>query len=382
MNLHYASALLILLAILPARELNGENQTDAPDGFYIAALTAPGYSLNIPPSGGQREHGVTMRIREWDTFVPQHVVVANTDPILGGHLIQVTGSVRGQMLNLPGMMVVQDHVAYFGYQKPAASSSTVTFLLNSSEAADAVVAMLRRRYSLPSDSFATNSLSWAAAVQAPGEEDNWHWDQARADALLYYGNHEPDYQKSKSAALEGSEMDYERRVHDPEFLKHPPLNEWPFPNYQAGPGRPLPDFVDFYSINDRYPEYLLCEYDVDKSRYLQADEPGWFKAGLGQIRSSGSRKFPPIKWVAVAIVNRAEHKGASTFEQSYKIAAVFKASDVFDSSRSLSELVAHAEMDRQPFMYDVSQPTPGDQQRWLIVERHSVNNHVASSGIK
>jgi len=371
MKLRSAFALLVFIAIVPVGESKGDNRTEAPDGFYIATLTAPSYSLNIPPSGGQREYGVTMRIREWDAFVPQHVVVATTDPVLGGHLIQVTGSVKGPMLDLPGMMVVQDHAAFFGYQAPAASSSTVTLLLDSHEEADAVVAMLRKRYSLSSDSIVTNSLPWAAATQAPGEEDNWHWDQARSDALLYYAGHEPDYQRSKDAALGYSEMEYQRAVHDPEFARHR-LHR--LPNYMTGPGRPLPDYVNFYTMGNRYPEYLLCEYDVSKSRYRQADEPGWFKAALEQIRSSGSHEFPPIRWIAVAIANRAGGKGESTFEQSYKVAAVFRASDVFDISRNLSQLVAHVELDRQPMMYDVSQPTPGEQQRWLIVERHSATN--------
>jgi hypothetical protein len=56
------------------------------------------------------------------------------------------------------------------------------------------------------------------------------------------------------------------------------------------------------------------------------------------------------------------------------VGAIFKASDVFDSSRDLSQLVVEVNMDRHPFKYDTSQPTPGEQQRWIIVEQHAATN--------
>ena len=71
---------------------------------------------------------------------------------------------------------------------------------------------------------------------------------------------------------------------------------------------------------------------------------------------------------------RQSMTNASTFEKSFKVGAIFKASEVFDSSHDLSQLVADAEMDRHPFKYDTHQPTPGEQQRWLIVERHAATN--------
>jgi len=204
--------------------------------------------------------------------------------------------------------------------------------------------------------------------------DNWHWDQAKADALLYKANHSKDYQESKDAALAYAEMIYQRKIHNPELITNPPPSEWPFPNYQTGLGRPLPVRVNFYAINDHYPAYLLCQYDVKEKYYNQTNEPGWFKAPLKQIRHSGSKNFPPIKWVSVMIVDRGEFKDASTWEKCCKVGAIFKASDVFDSSCKLSQLIAHAEMDRHPYLYDQQQPTPGEQQRWLIVERHAATN--------
>jgi len=133
--------------------------------------------------------------------------------------------------------------------------------------------------------------------------------------------------------------------------------------------------VNSYGVDDPYPNYLECVYDVDEKNYNQSKEPKWFIESLKQIRHLGPQKFPPIKWIAVVIKNRAEHKGASTFEQSFKVGAIFKASDVFDSSRDLSRLIAGAQMDRHPFKYDPHQPTMDEQQRWIIVEQHVATNN-------
>jgi hypothetical protein len=155
----------------------------------------------------------------------------------------------------------------------------------------------------------------------------------------------------------------------------PPPSFFPFPNYEVGPHRPRPIEMNFYAINDDDPEYLLCQYDVDEMDYSQTQEPKWFEAALDQVRHSGPREFPPIKWVVVMILNRAEGKDVSGFEQCHKVAAIFKAEDVFASSRDLSQLVAGTAMDRHPFKYDPTQPTPGGQQRWMIVERHAATNN-------
>jgi hypothetical protein len=154
----------------------------------------------------------------------------------------------------------------------------------------------------------------------------------------------------------------------------PPPSEFPFPNVEGYAHHPRPDYVNFYAVDDRYPAYLQCEYDVDEKNYNQSKEAKWFKAALKQIRHFGPTKFPPIKWVAVIINNDAEWKDVSTFEQCHKVGAIFKADDVFDSSRDLSQLVTNAVMDRHPFKYDTTQPTPGKQQRWIIVEQHAATN--------
>lgn len=176
------------------------------------------------------------------------------------------------------------------------------------------------------------------------------------------------------AALERAAKSRQDRLNG----KLPSPSEFPFPNIEASPGRPSPDYINFYCINDHYPTYLLCQYDIKEKKYNLTNEPGWFKEALKQIRRSGSHKFPPIEWVAVLIFNREEAKHVKTWDQCYKVGAIFKASDAFDSSQELSELVVHAEMDRHPFMLDQQQPTPGEQLRWAIVERHAVTNRPTS----
>jgi hypothetical protein len=161
----------------------------------------------------------------------------------------------------------------------------------------------------------------------------------------------------------------------------PPPSQFPFPTYDAGPKRPYPVHVNLYSMYDQYPDYLQCQYEVDEKKYNQSDEPKWFKEALKQTRKSGSQKFPSLKWIAVIIVNRAEWTGESTFEQANKVGAIFKASDVFDSSKDLSQMIAAATMDRHPFFLDPqrSKYIPKEQQRWMIVERHATNLPTAGS---
>ena len=157
-------------------------------------------------------------------------------------------------------------------------------------------------------------------------------------------------------------------------------SEFPFPNVYGEPLHPSPCWVNFYSVNDHYPDYLLCEYDVDETNYNQSIESKWFGDALAQIRRYGTKKFPPVKWVAVIIKNRAEHKGGSTFEQSFKVGAIFKAADVFDASHEFPGLIASASMDRHPFLFDQTRPSlfPVEQQRWIIVERHAATNSPAA----
>jgi hypothetical protein len=171
---------------------------------------------------------------------------------------------------------------------------------------------------------------------------------------------------------EGARKDFEDRLRG----VPPPPSEFPFPNVEGYAQHPPPNYVNFYAVDDRYPAYLQCQYDVNEKNYSHSDEPKWFKAALKQIRRAGPTKFPPIKWVAVIIYNRGDYKDEyTTFEQCTKVGAIFKASDVFGSAYDLSQLVTRADMDRHPLVYDTQQPTPGEQQRWVIVERHAATNN-------
>jgi len=159
----------------------------------------------------------------------------------------------------------------------------------------------------------------------------------------------------------------------------PPPSQFPFPNDPGGPLHPSPCYVNFYAIDDRYPNYLQCEYDVNPTNYDQSDELKWLTDAIEQTRRLGPKKFPPIKWIALIIRNRSEHKDANTFAQSFKVGSIFKAADVFDASHNVSALIAQANMDRHPFFFDRSKSDlfPSEQQRWVIVERHAATNSPA-----
>ena len=168
----------------------------------------------------------------------------------------------------------------------------------------------------------------------------------------------------------------------------PPPSQFPFPNYDAGPLRPRPIRANFYQINDHFPHYLVCTYDVDEKKYSPSNESGWFKAALKQIRRSGSKDFPPIVWIAIVINNRAEWKDASKIDQAYRVGAIFKASEVFDLAIDVSQLVAQADMDRHPFKLEPKQSNPRlprmprEEQRWLIVERHAATDNPATGTVR
>ena len=77
------------------------------------------------------------------------------------------------------------------------------------------------------------------------------------------------------AALgEDARKEYEDRLRG---IPSPP-SKFPFPNFDAGPHRSPPIHLNFYRINDHYPDYLLCQYDVDEKNYSQSNEPSWIMA--------------------------------------------------------------------------------------------------------
>lgn len=178
------------------------------------------------------------------------------------------------------------------------------------------------------------------------------------------------YQRLKEEGLAYAQKLSEERA------RNPPAKRVPLPNFRAGAGLPRPLGLNFYEERNEYPGYLLCSYDVEENHYDESNELGWFEAALLQMRGVGPDRFPPLKWVAVIICNRAEHSGVSTFEQSHKVGAIFNLNEVFDRASDPRRLAANATMDRHPFVYDVTRRTPGEQQRWVIVERDMLKRRV------
>jgi hypothetical protein len=153
----------------------------------------------------------------------------------------------------------------------------------------------------------------------------------------------------------------------------------------------MPILTNFYEVLTEYPAYLVCTYSVVDSQYNTRKEPAWFTESLLQIREAGRERFYsvyrglksplPLKWVAVVLVNDAEFHGVGTFEQIHKVGAIFNIDEVFVESSDLSQLVAAAQMDRHPFVYDPKNGESweaGKHDRWMIVDRHAATTRRAT----
>jgi hypothetical protein len=289
--------LLILLTTLPSYASNLIHRTEAPDGFYVGADTAPSYALSVLSTDGRP---VTVQIREDGTFAPQRFVISATDQIPGGYFVQVSSRGIENTPDVPGIVIVANHKAYFGYTRRAGSSKTVSLLVDNREDGEAVSSMLHKKFPSAQSSVDLRPINPAPteiSVQDLYPSTNWHWNQALVDALSAKANQDHDIKE----ALAYSDLMMKARVNGmPE-----PSSQFPLPNAEAYAHHPLPAYVNFYCINDHYPDYLLCQYDVDEKNYDQSKESAWFKAALKQIRHFGLTKFPPIQWVAVIIKNRA-----------------------------------------------------------------------------
>ncbi len=142
----------------------------------------------------------------------------------------------------------------------------------------------------------------------------------------------------------------------------------PLPNFVSGPGVPRPVGINLYQQREYYPGYLMCLYDVEERRYDPDNEAGWCRAALLQIRGEGPGRFPPFKWVAVIIRNRVDQRLVG-YQQAHKAGAIFDLAKVFNPAVDPEQLVSHVKIDRHPLEYDSTRPTPGEQDRWLIVEQ-------------
>ena len=120
MKLLSTFALLALLTVSSGYAADQLNQTEAPDGFYVGADTAPSYALPIVSNGGDP---VTVQIHEDGDFIPKHFSISATDKIPGGYLLKVDGQNANRMTDLPGIVIIANHKAYFGYARRVSSST-------------------------------------------------------------------------------------------------------------------------------------------------------------------------------------------------------------------------------------------------------------------
>lgn len=194
--------------------------------------------------------------------------------------------------------------------------------------------------------------------------NQWHWDQAKADALQRSANQKNNPHGMEDALAYGAMM-REKAEHEP------PSTEVPLPNFPTGPGAPVPLGRNFYEPDPLHPGYIVCIYSVYELHYDTSNEAEWFSEALMQIRNIGPAGFPPVKWFVIAIVNRAEWKDENTMESSHKAGLICPAKDVFDRELDIESLLSRSPIDRHPF----SLGPPSDPiQSWPIVDRYAATN--------
>jgi hypothetical protein len=171
-------------------------------------------------------------------------------------------------------------------------------------------------------------------------------------------------------------------------------------------GHDLPTYTNFYEQLDEYPDYAIAEYTIDepydvrsdlrhlreslrlcrttfgkafKTRKLQRfnSEDGYDQQTFET--KPGYHAFLPFdpRFVLIAIQNRAEHKGASTFASSYKVAFIVPAEIVFSRSYDFEKVSRAAYVNRDPFRLD---PPSAEEKkkgqyfvghyRWVAIEMH------------
>ena len=121
-------------------------RTDAPDGFYRWEHHASaGYVVEAVDSG------TIVRVSEITTFTPQRYVVAvfhpNTET--SGFCVEIYGKMAEEMGgDWHDIVIIRNHKVYFGVAKRTGSSGDVAVTTDTRTQADAIISMLRNRYSL------------------------------------------------------------------------------------------------------------------------------------------------------------------------------------------------------------------------------------------
>ena len=122
-------------------------RTDAPDGLYC-------WTTNVAASYVLRSmvNDSSSRVSEITTFIPQRVVVGASyhDRDREVFPIEIKGQAKEGMWDTwHDVLIVQNQNVYFGLAQRTSSSGSVVLCPDTRKEADAIVSMLRRRYSLP-----------------------------------------------------------------------------------------------------------------------------------------------------------------------------------------------------------------------------------------
>ena len=137
-------ALLLMSVSVGCETDRSALRTNAPDGLYRWEHTASkGYAVH---SAGGR----VTRVTEISTFIPQHFAVADFHPNAdtAGFSVEIDGHISGEMReDWYDVVIIQNHKVYCGIAKRTASSAEVAVATDTRKQADAIVAMLRSRYS-------------------------------------------------------------------------------------------------------------------------------------------------------------------------------------------------------------------------------------------
>lgn len=179
---------------------------------------------------------------------------------------------------------------------------------------------------------------------------------------------------------------------------------------------PAPDYYNFYEEFAKYPAYAIAEYPIneaydrerdlkylrDSLRLCRASFATAYRAGKllcynpkrlsimdpnwkASDETPALIPFKPV-YLVVAIRNVAEHKGASTFATSYKVAYIVPIARVLGENYDFEEVARAAYMDRDPFYFDAPSPeaerngwSPAERYKWLAIERHQAKLKIQST---
>ena len=168
----------------------------------------------------------------------------------------------------------------------------------------------------------------------------------------------------------------------------------------------IPPYANFYEQPEEYPAYAIAEYTINEP-YDERNDLKYLHESLRLCRSTFGKAFragrlqrfnsedgydpqkPEIEpechafipfkpgFIVIAIQNRAEHHGESTFAASYKVAYIISTEQVLSDHYDFQRALQSAYIDRSPFRLDP--PSPEEKKRgqylaghyrWVAIERH------------